>query len=254
MKFNFLIISIVALSLGSCTSFRPLAFTSNKQVSASPAAPAKARFIDNISVTPQAAAVDKTEFKSNTSPALMARTSARDEQLVREELKKINTNITDAKSMIETASPVQLKYSILLNTEVENLPQRTLLEAVDDWYGVRYRTGGNTHSGVDCSGFTCAVYTAAYGFALPRVSRDQYRMSRKISTTELKEGDLLFFDTRGGGGITHVGVYLGNNRFIHATVSKGVMVSDLFEKYYLTRFVGAGRIDEKDAATATGTE
>lgn len=198
--------------------------------------------------------VDKTELKSNNSPALTARNSARDEQVVREELRKINTNYTDAKSMIETASEVQLKYSILLNTEVENLPQRSLLEAVDSWYGVRYRTGGNTHSGVDCSGFTCAVYQAAYGFALPRVSREQYRMSRKISTTELKEGDLLFFDTRGGGSITHVGVYLGNNRFIHATVSKGVMVSDLFETYYLTRFVGAGRIDEKDITAVSGTE
>lgn len=205
-------------------------------------------------MTPQAAVVDKTELKSNNSPALTARNSARDEQMVREELRKINTNYTDAKSMIETASEVQLKYSILLNTEVENLPQRNLLEAVDSWYGVRYRTGGNTHSGVDCSGFTCAVYQTAYGFTLPRVSREQYRMSRKISTTELKEGDLLFFDTRGGGSITHVGVYLGNNRFIHATVSKGVMVSDLFETYYLTRFVGAGRIDEKDITAASGTE
>jgi lipoprotein Spr len=145
---------------------------------------------------------------------------------------------------VENASSVQLKYAVLLNTEVESLPSKALLENVDDWYGVRYRTGGNTKSGVDCSGFTVAVYAAVYGIMLPRVSRDQYRISRKISTTDLREGDLVFFNTKGHG-VSHVGVYLGNNKFIHASVSRGVMVSGLFEPYYLQRFVGGGRIDEK---------
>ena len=131
-----------------------------------------------------------------------------------------------------------------MNTEVESLPNKILLENVDEWYGVRYRTGGNTKTGVDCSGFTVAVYAAVYGIALPRVSREQYRISRKISTTELQEGDLVFFNTRGSG-VSHVGVYLGNNKFIHASVSRGVMVNDIFETYYLQRYIGAGRIDDK---------
>jgi lipoprotein Spr len=135
-----------------------------------------------------------------------------------------------------------------MNTEVESLPSRTLLENVDDWYGVRYRTGGNTKSGIDCSGFTVAVYASVYGIMLPRVSREQYRTSRKISTTELEEGDLVFFNTNGSG-VSHVGIYLGNNKFIHASVSKGVMVSGLFEPYYLKRYVGAGRIDNKQVVT-----
>jgi lipoprotein Spr len=65
----------------------------------------------------------------------------------------------------------------------------------------------------------------------------------------LKEGDLVFFNTNGRG-VSHVGVYLGNNKFIHSSVSRGVMVSDLFETYYLRRFVGAGRIDDKQLVTA----
>jgi cell wall-associated NlpC family hydrolase len=226
-----------------------MAFTSNKQVSSSPAVQSQARFIDNISVTPQVAYADKAESKT-VSPVAGTKT-VKQETVTRDEPKhnaEFNNNVI-AKSAVEGASAVQLKYAILLNTEVENLPNKTLLDAVDSWYGVRYRTGGNTHAGVDCSGFSCAVYAAAYGFTLPRVSRDQYRISRKISTTELKEGDLLFFDTRGAGSITHVGVYLGNNHFIHATVSRGVMVSDLFDSYYLKRFVGAGHIDEKDQQT-----
>jgi lipoprotein Spr len=152
-------------------------------------------------------------------------------------------------SNIENASPVQLKYTVLLNTELESLPNKTLLENVDKWYGVRYRTGGNGSTGIDCSGFTVAVYAGTYGIALPRVSKEQYRISRKISTTELQEGDLLFFNTRGSG-VSHVGVYLGNNKFIHATVSKGVMVNGLFENYYIKRFIGAGRIDDKQVVSA----
>lgn len=151
-------------------------------------------------------------------------------------------------SDVEMASSIQFKYAVLMNTEVESLPSRTLLENVDDWYGVRYRTGGNTKSGIDCSGFTVAVYASVYGIMLPRVSREQYRTSRKISTTELEEGDLVFFNTNGSG-VSHVGIYLGNNKFIHASVSKGVMVSGLFEPYYLKRYVGAGRIDNKQVVT-----
>jgi cell wall-associated NlpC family hydrolase len=141
-----------------------------------------------------------------------------------------------------------LKYAVLMNTEVESLPNKTLLNAVDEWYGVRYRKGGNTKNGIDCSGFTEAVFLAAYGLQLPAVAREQYRISRKISTTELKEGDLVFFNTTGG--VSHVGVYLGNNKFIHATVTRGVMVNDLYETYYAKRYIGAGRIDDKQIVSA----
>jgi NlpC/P60 family len=226
--------------LSSCSTFKPLNFTSNRQ-SPSVASSQQTKFIDEISATPQVAD-DKTEVNSGPKESFSTRgLNIAETRLVTEEAKKladIRTNV------IESASPVQLKYAVLLNTEVESLPNKILLESVDPWYGVRYRTGGNGKNGIDCSGFTVAVYAAAYGINLPRVSREQYRISRKISTTELKEGDLLFFNTRGSG-VSHVGVYLGNNKFIHATVSKGIMVNDLFEPYYLQRFVGAGRIDDK---------
>ncbi|HEX4876217.1 MAG TPA: NlpC/P60 family protein [Chitinophagaceae bacterium] len=232
--------------LSSCTAFKSLNFIGNKQVisTTQPAATQPNKFIDDISVTPV------TEFKvqkaePQSGPA--ANISDRPVTIV-EPIKQEITNtaniLANREAEVETASAVQFKYAVLMNTEVESLPSKQLLETVDDWYGVRYRTGGNTKSGVDCSGFTVAVYSAVFGIMLPRVSREQYRISRKISTTELKEGDLVFFNTTGRG-VSHVGVYLGNNKFIHASVSKGVMVNDLFESYYLKRFVGAGRIDDK---------
>jgi lipoprotein Spr len=234
------------LFLSSCSTFKPLSFTSNKQVASVAVPDPQTKFIDDISVTPQTAG-DKTELNSGPKESFSTRgLNIVETQPITEGAKKLSDihASRDHVNVIENASPVQLKYAVLLNTEVESLPNKTLLESVDSWYGVHYRTGGNGKTGIDCSGFTVAVYLAAYGINLPRVSREQYRISRKISTTELQEGDLLFFNTRGSG-VSHVGVYLGNNKFIHATVSKGVMVNDLFENYYVKRFIGAGRIDDK---------
>ena len=236
--------------LSSCSTFKPLNFTSNRQVSSQHTGNSPTKFIDDISVTPQIT-VDKTEVKpelqlaSGTTRGLSFIETPAEKQEAQEVSQFLASRRT---SVTEAVSQVQLKYAALLNTEIESLPSKTLLDNVDEWYGVRYRTGGNTKNGVDCSGFTVAVYAAVYGIMLPRVSRDQYRTSRKISTTELQEGDLVFFNTNGRG-VSHVGVYLGNNKFIHASVSKGIMVNGLFESYYLKRYVGAGRIDDKQTVS-----
>ena len=241
--------------LSSCSTFKPLNFTSNRQVTSAPMPEPRTKFIDEIAVTPQVIH-DNTEVKPEAQVALK---NNRDLHITETPAEKQEENIlnqlmasrnTENATTIETASSTQLKYAILMNTEVEALPSKALLENVDEWYGVRYRTGGNSKAGVDCSGFTVAVYLAVYGIALPRVSRDQYRISRKISTTELQEGDLVFFNTNGSG-VSHVGIYLGNNKFMHASVSKGVMVSGLFEPYYLKRYYGAGRIDDKQLLSAS---
>lgn len=243
--------------LSSCTALKSLQFTSNKQTKASvPLTESSvttqqpSRFINDITVTADAAperTVVRTEPVKNhiSGPRVDESVTIRPEAVKQPE----NTGARSAVMDIESASPVQLKYAVLMKTEVESLPSKALLDAVDEYYGVRYRTGGNTKSGIDCSGFTLAVYAAAYGYALPRVSKEQYRLSRKISTTELQEGDLLFFNTRGSG-VSHVGVYLGNNKFIHATVHGGVMVNDLFEPYYITKFLGAGRYDDKQIVSS----
>ena len=232
--------------LSSCTAIKSLNFTSNRQIASAPAPSAQTKFIDDISVTPTVT-MDKTAVKPESQISLA---TTRGVNIIETPAEKKETDILTQlmasrnAAEIEMASFVQLKYAVLMNTEVESLPNKILLENVDEWYGVRYRTGGNTKSGVDCSGFTVAVYAAVYGIALPRVSREQYRISRKISTTELQEGDLVFFNTNGSG-VSHVGLYLGNNKFIHASVSRGIMVSGLFEPYYLKRYYGSGRIDDK---------
>ena len=235
-------VSIILL-LSSCTAIKPLNFTSSKQVATVSAPAPDSKFIEDISVTPKVVA-QKTEIRTLVKKQTVTSNSAK----VEAKKEVANVSHTDILANrvpeVESASAVELKYAVLMDMEVESLPSKSLLDAVDEWYGVRYRSGGNTHSGVDCSGFTVAVYAVVYGLTLPRVSRDQYKTCRKISTTELQEGDLVFFNTNGRG-VSHVGIYLGNNKFIHASVSRGVRVSDLFETYYMKRFVGAGRMDEK---------
>ncbi|MBI1344203.1 MAG: hypothetical protein GC171_14860 [Terrimonas sp.] len=149
---------------------------------------------------------------------------------------------------VELAKPLQFKYALLLNTEVEEVKNLKIYEYVDDWYGTRYCMGGTTKSCIDCSAFVQAFFAAIYSVAVPRTAREQYKASRKISQTEIKEGDLLFFNTRGG--ISHVGIYLQNNKFVHASTSGGVMISDMFESYWVKKLVGVGRINTNAVAVS----
>ncbi len=105
--------------------------------------------------------------------------------------------------------------------------------------GTPYVYGGSSKSGTDCSGFTMAVF-AAFGCSLPHGASDQYYVSRRVSDYERQAGDLVFFNTCGG--ISHVGLYLGDGLFIHASSSCGVTVNSLYEHYYAAAYVGAGRV------------
>jgi lipoprotein Spr len=156
--------------------------------------------------------------------------------------KKVPVTAQISESSIELASPIQVKYSVLLNTAVEEVTSIKMFEFIDEWYGTRYRLGGTTKKGIDCSAFSQFLFAAVYGLNLPRTAREQYSITDKVSRTDLSEGDLLFFNTRGG--VSHVGVYLQNNKFVHAASSEGVMISDVFDDYWLRRFIGVGRIKE----------
>jgi lipoprotein Spr len=144
---------------------------------------------------------------------------------------------------IELSAPLQFKYAILLDVPVEMINDNKLLELIDSWYGTRYKYGGENRQGVDCSGFTQSFMSSYYNVDLSRRSEDQYLQSTKIKKKKLRQGDLVFFKTRGAkGGISHVGIYLCNNKFVHAATSSGVMISDLDEDYYKARYAGGGRI------------
>ena len=79
-----------------------------------------------------------------------------------------------------------------------------------------------------------------YGLNVPRTAREQYRVSARVNRMDLQEGDLVFFNTRGG--VSHVGIYLGDGFFTHSSSSKGVTINNLDESYYSKKYIGAGRV------------
>ena len=115
------------------------------------------------------------------------------------------------------------------------------MQSIRSYLGVPYRWGGESRNGMDCSGFTQTVYREL-GVVIPRVSRQQYQVGRPVASQNLRFGDLVFFRKYGYGYISHVGIYIGNGQFVHATTREGVAVSYLSKAYYRVRYAGARRI------------
>lgn len=112
---------------------------------------------------------------------------------------------------------------------------------VYDWLGTRYKYSGNSKNGIDCSGFVSEMYKNTYCIALNGSSGSIFSLVKPVEKDQLQEGDILFFKIKRNQ-ISHVGVYLGNNKFAHASVHSGVIVSDLDEKYYKKYFYKGGRL------------
>lgn len=141
---------------------------------------------------------------------------------------------------IELCTSRNFKFGQVLNIEVEKLANDSLYQFIEKWLGTPYHFGGTSNRGIDCSGFTGMLHRTVFKSVLPRMAKDQYGASKKIEQSEMKEGDLVFFNTRGG--VSHVGVYLHNGYFVHASTKYGVIISSLNEGYYKQRFIGAGRV------------
>jgi hypothetical protein len=122
------------------------------------------------------------------------------------------------------------------------VPQSRLIQITSSWIGTPYRFAGFSRKGVDCSGFVCKVFAEMCHVKLPHQSRKLRAMGKPVSLRNARAGDLVFF--KGGlfKTVNHVGIYLGNNRFVHAATKKGVSMSSLDQPYYKDRFVDVRRI------------
>ncbi|RZK49530.1 MAG: glycoside hydrolase [Pedobacter sp.] len=151
-----------------------------------------------------------------------------------------------AKNDTQLADPDNLAsqyFSQVMGVAVNATSNIKLYKFIYEWIGTPYIFGGNTKRGIDCSAFAKAIYEKVFNTSILRNSRDIFSMTDPLSKDELKEGDLVFFKIKSKS-ISHVGVYLGDNRFAHASTSGGVRISNLNEPYYTRYFYKGGRILE----------
>lgn len=116
-----------------------------------------------------------------------------------------------------------------------------IVSTAKKYIGVPYKWGGTTTKGFDCSGYVQYVYNEN-GISIPRTSSSQYyELTRKVSKSNLQPGDLVFFNTSGKG-VSHVGIYIGDGKFIHSGTTNGVVIAELFGAYWSNLYMGARRV------------
>ncbi len=135
------------------------------------------------------------------------------------------------------------RASVRLGIDIDMKDNHALYIESANWLGVPYRNGGTTRRGVDCSGLTSSIYKNVYRKNLERNSDDQRKKDcRKVKKGKLREGDLVFFHNgRKKKRATHVGIYLKDQKFIHASTSQGVIISTLNEEYWRKHWLSGGR-------------
>ena len=195
----------------------------------------KREFLNNIEVSPGSVIAP-----NSTQPTVTVQKS---ESKQKSNVIKTKSNEKIMSVNIETANLLQIKYAILMDVTVEKLENLPLLTIIDKWWGTKYCLGGSTDNCIDCSAFTQVILREVYQQQLPRTAQEQFTFCEKVELEELREGDLVFFSTSEKE-VSHVGVYLTNNKFTHASTSGGVMISDLNEPYWHGKYKGAGRVEK----------
>lgn len=227
MNVRLIFFTCLLISFCSCKSLRPAVSRTGKTTTTGNKNP---RFLEDISTTPGDKKNNNYTFKKQNPQTNLS----------------YEYHFAPSSINIEKASWLQLKYAIKMDAPVEELNDLALLQQIDHWWGTRYCLGGHDENCIDCSAFTQTLLQSVYGINVPRTAHEQYNFSTHINDDELREGDLVFF--KSGRSITHVGLYICNNKFVHASVSSGVMISDLNDSYWSKRYAGAGRVS--DSATA----
>lgn len=161
------------------------------------------------------------------------------EEETREDDKKVDVHAVKTTFTAPTG-PRSSSYS---NSTPPGINRDAILLDVVSFLGVPYAFGGSTKKGIDCSAFTSSIYSTALGKKLPRSTREQFNVGTSVSKSDLQFGDLVFFNTTGRSP-SHVGIYIEDDLFAHASISYGVTISSLESTYYKRRFIGARRVVE----------
>jgi lipoprotein Spr len=137
---------------------------------------------------------------------------------------------------------IQRKFAKKMDVHPSEVANEPLYNFINEWYGTRYVYGGTSKRGIDCSSFVQKLIRATYNINMQRTAANQKRTTKYIGRDQLQEGDLVFFKIKVHR-ISHVGVYLQNNHFVHASSSRGVMISNLNSSYWSRYYAGGGRVN-----------
>ena len=168
----------------------------------------------------------------------------------------LNLDLSDPSDLPEDEPDIELtdvigRYgennnSDVLSSDNDSAKEKVLMEIIK-YLDTPYKYGGNSKDGIDCSAFTQTIYKNTLSFNLERSARLQYKQGIEISDKEdLKFGDLIFFNTRRNVRPGHVGIYIGEDLFAHASSKKGVTISSLDHSYYKNRFMGGRRMEMEE--------
>jgi cell wall-associated NlpC family hydrolase len=150
--------------------------------------------------------------------------------------------------VVKPQASIAEKYAVLLDVDKAKIQNGRLYAFIDQWMGTPYRFGGQDKDGVDCSGLTQLLEQQVFGINIPRSTSQQVTVIKRKYEEELAEGDLVFFDYDGKK-FSHVGVYLQNGYYVHASNTKGVMITKLHDPFTYKYFSRCGSImDDPNSA------
>jgi len=148
---------------------------------------------------------------------------------------------TSPGSTLEQPSTPQIASLSATSREKSFTHMRDFFSDVSQYFGTRYRSGGQTPAGFDCSGFVRFMFDKVFNMSLPRSSKEMSALGLQVSKNDLRPGDLVFFHSRNKR-INHVGIFIGNDTFVHSSLTKGITEDQLKHQYYEKRFAGAVRL------------
>lgn len=157
-----------------------------------------------------------------------------------------NSTSSNAPTKTEVSDPDNLAsqfFSQVMGVAISATSNTKMYQFIYDWLGTPYRLGGDSKKGIDCSGFAYKLYDKTFNTIIGSNARNIFSMVSPVNKSDLREGDLVFFKIHSKS-ISHVGVYIGDNKFAHASSSRGVMISNLDEPYWQKYFYKGGRILE----------
>lgn len=171
----------------------------------------------------------------------------------RAQIRRDSIALAEKNALKNEIKPIQKKYGAILGVPAKQIKNIALFEFIDDWMNTPYKLGGETKNGIDCSFFTQYVFHGVYGNLIERTAQKQFDApdtNKFRGQHNLKQGDLIFFNSKGSEfeDISHVGFYLGNNRFVHSTSRRadsgggnGVQISNLKKQPWQRMFVAGGK-------------